>query len=423
MVSMVVGGHDQIDGPDAVAAQGGVEDHRVRPTVDENDRVRRMADEDGVALTDVEEHHRGLGRRSAPANPRRRARRRDRRRAADEAGRRRPRRDRRRRRRSHRCHRAGASRLPSTPPGALPEPPPNRGPTAARDRSRPRHRRAPSPVRPAGRRAGWPGGAAAGPCRSGRGRWGARRPEPRSSPSGQTTASGAVVVGRTAWRSAPRRSRPPTSGTRFHREVGREAARARHGDPKRPPRIDRQPDEATARAPPPPSTTRRMTDASHRVATTNTPRAAMPRAARTRGSTRKGPITSHHAARKTATLLPDTATKWVRPACRSSSRRTGAQLVGVADEETGQKGGGIRLLAQRAGRARGAEDGSPGRRTGPRRRTGSRPHRRRPRRDTGRRGGSPEHRRRGRRCGRDRRRPPVPEPTRHRRGRRTPPAW
>ena len=71
MVSMVVGDHDQIDGTDAVAAQGGVEDHRVGPTVDENDRVRRMADQDGVALTDVEEHHRGLGegrRRQTPGD-------------------------------------------------------------------------------------------------------------------------------------------------------------------------------------------------------------------------------------------------------------------------------------------------------------------------------------------------------------------
>ena len=63
MVGVTVGDHHQVYVVDAVATEGGVEHRGIRPAVDQDHRVGRLADEDGVALAHVEEHHRRVRRR------------------------------------------------------------------------------------------------------------------------------------------------------------------------------------------------------------------------------------------------------------------------------------------------------------------------------------------------------------------------
>ena len=67
-------------------------------------------------------------------------------------------------------------------------------------------------------------------------------------------------------------------------------------------------------------TAARNTDASQRVATTKIPNPMTPRTKRRFGPMPTAAVRTHHAARKRATLLPDTATKWVRPERRKASR-------------------------------------------------------------------------------------------------------
>jgi len=71
----------------------------------------------------------------------------------------------------------------------------------------------------------------------------------------------------------------------------------------------------------------RTTEGSQRVTITKTTSATRPEAARSLAPMPKGATRIHHAPRKRATLLPETATKWVSPDRRSASRSASGSKV------------------------------------------------------------------------------------------------
>ncbi len=142
----------------------------------------------------------------------------------------------------------------------------------------------------------------------------------------------AIQRGRTAGTSPPPASTPAVAATDSWKPTSPTSSAETSSSPVTAPPSAAQGPSGNPAARPPSTiaamTAARSTEGSQRVTTTKSASPARPATARRRGPIASGPTTIHHSSRNRATLLPETATKWAKPARRSApasaagSRRT-----------------------------------------------------------------------------------------------------